>query len=148
MLKKVEGILAKTEGVQYYTTIGGFSLLNRISASNQGFFFISFKPWDERTSNELQARAIVDKVNGALASPGARSDGLCLYATINSGTRQRRRFLALAPGSQRWVRRISRPEPAEDSSTHAASVRSWLESLHSFPLPYRKSSRMWIATKR
>ena len=61
MLKKVEGILAKTEGVEYYTTIGGFSLLNRISASNQGFFFISFKPWDERTSNELQAQSIVEQ---------------------------------------------------------------------------------------
>ena len=68
VLKKVEGVLAKTEGVEYYTTIGGFSLLNRISASNQGFFFISFKPWDERTSNELQAQSIVDRVNAVLVS--------------------------------------------------------------------------------
>ena len=43
VLKKVEGILARTEGVRYYTGIGGFSLLNRISASYQGFFFMSFK---------------------------------------------------------------------------------------------------------
>ena len=50
VLKKIEGILGKTEGVQYYNTIGGFSLLTRISASYQGFFFVGFKPWDERTS--------------------------------------------------------------------------------------------------
>src|SRR6266480_4908388 len=31
VLKKIEAILAKTEGVQYYNTIGGFSLLTRIS---------------------------------------------------------------------------------------------------------------------
>ena len=56
MLKKVEGILGKTEGVKYYTTIGGFSLLTRTSASYQGFFFIGLKPWDERTSEISKAR--------------------------------------------------------------------------------------------
>src|SRR6266542_424897 len=68
VLKKVEQILAHTDGVQYYTGIGGFSLLNRISASYQGFFFMSFKPWDERTSHELQAQAILTKINGAMAT--------------------------------------------------------------------------------
>jgi HAE1 family hydrophobic/amphiphilic exporter-1 len=68
VLKKVEGILSKTEGVRYHTSIGGFSLLNRISASNQGFFFMSFEPWDERTSNDLQAQAILRRINGALAT--------------------------------------------------------------------------------
>ena len=67
-LEKVEQILGKTEGVQYYTSIGGFSLLNRISASYQGFFFMSFKPWDERTSHELQAQQIIAKINAALAT--------------------------------------------------------------------------------
>ena len=52
--------------MQYYTGIGGFSLLNRISASYQGFFFMSFKPWDERTSHELQAQTILAKINGGL----------------------------------------------------------------------------------
>jgi HAE1 family hydrophobic/amphiphilic exporter-1 len=67
-LKKVENVLAHTDGVQYYTGIGGFSLLNRISASYQGFFFMSFKPWDERKSKELQAQAILAKINGELAT--------------------------------------------------------------------------------
>ncbi|HEV8485635.1 MAG TPA: multidrug efflux RND transporter permease subunit [Blastocatellia bacterium] len=66
VLKKIEGILAKTEGVQYYNTIGGFSLLTRISASYQGFFFVALKPWDERRSDKLQARAITQTLNGAL----------------------------------------------------------------------------------
>jgi HAE1 family hydrophobic/amphiphilic exporter-1 len=67
VLRKVEGILAKTEGVQYYNTIGGFSLLTRISASYQGFFFLGFTPWHERTSKQLQARAIVDSLNRKMA---------------------------------------------------------------------------------
>src|SRR5215831_1170921 len=68
VLKKVEGILGKTEGVKYYTTIGGFSLLTRTSASYQGFFFIGLKPWDERTSQRLGARGIVATLNQALAT--------------------------------------------------------------------------------
>jgi len=68
VLKKIEGMLAKTEGVQDYSTIGGFSLLTRTSASYQGFFFISFKPWDKRTEPRLEARAIVDRLNQALAA--------------------------------------------------------------------------------
>lgn len=68
VLKKVEAILAKTEGVQYYNTIGGFSLLTRVSASYQGFFFVGLKPWAERHSPQLEARGIVGKLNGALAS--------------------------------------------------------------------------------
>jgi HAE1 family hydrophobic/amphiphilic exporter-1 len=65
--KKVEAILSKTDGVQYYNTIGGFSLLNRVSASYNGFFFVALKPWNERSSAQLQARAILDTLNGRLA---------------------------------------------------------------------------------
>jgi len=43
VLQKVEAMLGKTDGVQYYNTIGGFSLLTRISASYQGFFFVAFE---------------------------------------------------------------------------------------------------------
>jgi HAE1 family hydrophobic/amphiphilic exporter-1 len=65
--KKVEAILAKTEGVEYYNTIGGFSLLNRVSSSSNGFFFVALKPWSERESAQLQARAILDSLNGRFA---------------------------------------------------------------------------------
>ena len=68
VLKKIEGILSRTEGVRAYNTIGGFSLLTRTSASYQGFFFVSFKPWRERANEQLGARAIVDRLNIALAT--------------------------------------------------------------------------------
>ncbi|MCC6345114.1 MAG: multidrug efflux RND transporter permease subunit [Bryobacterales bacterium] len=68
VLRKIEGILGKTEGVDAYMTIGGFSLLTRTAASYQGFFFVSFKPWAERASNELGARAIVSRLNGIFAA--------------------------------------------------------------------------------
>src|SRR5207244_7565033 len=56
------------EGIQYYNTIGGFSLLSRTSASYQGFFFIGLKPWDERRSEQLEVHGIVKTLNGALAA--------------------------------------------------------------------------------
>src|SRR6266700_3457391 len=68
VLKKIEGILSTTEGVQVYNTIGGFSLLTRISASYQGFFFVGLRPWHERTAQQVTARAIVDRLNRALAA--------------------------------------------------------------------------------
>lgn len=73
VLKKIEGILGKTEGVKNYATIGGFSLLSNTSSSYQGFFFLGLKPWDERTSEHLAAKQIVHTVNGELATqvPGA-----------------------------------------------------------------------------
>ena len=64
--KKVEAILSKTDGVEYYNAIGGFSLLNRVSASYNGFFFVALKPWDERKSSQLQARAISQTLNAEL----------------------------------------------------------------------------------
>src|SRR5882762_5803049 len=63
--RKIEGILSKTDGVQYYNTIGGFSLLNRVSASYNGFFFVALKPWGER---KLEAKEILAKINGALVA--------------------------------------------------------------------------------
>jgi HAE1 family hydrophobic/amphiphilic exporter-1 len=67
-LKKVEAILARTAGVQYYTTISGFSNLSRVSASYQGFFFIALKPWAERTTTALQVQGIADTLNREMAA--------------------------------------------------------------------------------
>src|SRR5262249_42283890 len=64
VLRKIEGILGQTEGMQYSTTVGGFSLLTRTSASYQGFFFLGLKPWDERKQT---AQEIVGSVNARLA---------------------------------------------------------------------------------
>jgi multidrug efflux pump len=63
--RKVEAILKQTEGVQYTTTINGFSLLNRVAASYNGFFFVSLQPWSERKQS---AQEIVKSVNARFAN--------------------------------------------------------------------------------
>src|SRR5205085_12356404 len=65
--KKVEDILGHTEGVADYNTVAGFSLLTRVSASYNGFFFVALKPWDERGSGHLEARDILSTINGRLS---------------------------------------------------------------------------------
>jgi HAE1 family hydrophobic/amphiphilic exporter-1 len=52
----------------YLHTVSGFSLLAGTSASYQGFFFISFKPWHKRTARHLEARAIVETLNEILTA--------------------------------------------------------------------------------
>jgi len=66
--RKVEGILAKTDGIQSYVTVAGFSLLTRVSDSYNGFFFVTLNPWDKRTSQTLKVQSIVNQINKRLAS--------------------------------------------------------------------------------
>ncbi|HEY7188747.1 MAG TPA: efflux RND transporter permease subunit, partial [Vicinamibacterales bacterium] len=46
--RKIDALLAKTDGVANFNTIVGFSLLTRVTASNNAFYFVQLKPWDER----------------------------------------------------------------------------------------------------
>src|SRR5260370_1300082 len=66
--KKVEGILAKTDGVKSFATIVGFSLLTRVSSTYNAFMFIQLKPWSEREGAALEARGILGRLNRALAT--------------------------------------------------------------------------------
>jgi HAE1 family hydrophobic/amphiphilic exporter-1 len=64
--RKIDDLLAHTEGVANFNTIAGFSLLSRVTASNYGFYFVGLKPWDDRTRADLEARQIVNRVNREL----------------------------------------------------------------------------------
>ena len=64
---KVEDILAKTPGVQYTTSILGFSLLSLVRTSYNAFIFVSMKDWDDRKTRAEQFQAIKARVNRELA---------------------------------------------------------------------------------
>jgi HAE1 family hydrophobic/amphiphilic exporter-1 len=64
--EKIEKLLAHTRGVRLTTTINGFSLLTRTSASYTAFFFLSLEPWDERRGPGLSAKEILATVNRTL----------------------------------------------------------------------------------
>jgi HAE1 family hydrophobic/amphiphilic exporter-1 len=63
----VEKILANTPGVRYSTSVVGFSLLSFVRTSYNAFFFVTLKPWDERTTRAEQFQAIKAHLNGELS---------------------------------------------------------------------------------
>ena len=66
--KKIEAILKETPGIQYATTVVGFSLLSTVSTTYNAFFFVTLAPWEERTTPEEQLRGIFKNVNARLSS--------------------------------------------------------------------------------
>ncbi len=61
VMEQINAILDTTPGVDSYVSIGGVSLIdNFLAAPNNGTYFITLKPWDERQSKELQIGEIVD----------------------------------------------------------------------------------------
>jgi HAE1 family hydrophobic/amphiphilic exporter-1 len=64
--KHVEDVLANTPGVQYTTSVVGFSLLSYVRTSYNGFFFVSLKPWEDRKSRSEQYQAIKAHLNQEL----------------------------------------------------------------------------------
>jgi HAE1 family hydrophobic/amphiphilic exporter-1 len=59
VLKKVEEILAKTEGVDSFQTIGGYGLVTNTYQPNYGSLFTRLKPWDERKGEALHVKGIM-----------------------------------------------------------------------------------------
>jgi len=76
VLRKIEGILVSTPGVESYNTVGGLAMLTNTYQPNVGSLFIRLKPWDERTTREESLRGIIghlrtemSKVSEAVAFP-------------------------------------------------------------------------------
>jgi hydrophobe/amphiphile efflux-1 (HAE1) family protein len=65
---KVEDMLAKTPGVQYTSSILGFSLLSLVRTSYNAFIFVSMKDWDDRKTRAEQFQAIKARVNRELSA--------------------------------------------------------------------------------
>jgi HAE1 family hydrophobic/amphiphilic exporter-1 len=65
--RQVEQILANTPGVQYTTSVMGFSLLSFVQTSYNGFFFVTLKPWGDRDTRAQQYQEIKARVNQQLS---------------------------------------------------------------------------------
>jgi hydrophobe/amphiphile efflux-1 (HAE1) family protein len=65
--RKVEQVLAHTPGVQYTTSVVGFSLLSLVRTSYNAFFFVTLKEWDERKSRAEQFQVIKQRLNAELS---------------------------------------------------------------------------------
>ncbi|HMH09023.1 MAG TPA: efflux RND transporter permease subunit, partial [Terriglobales bacterium] len=65
--RKIEDILSHTPGVATTTSVIGFSLLSFTRSTYNAFFWVTLKPWDERTGRETQFQEIKTRLNQALS---------------------------------------------------------------------------------
>jgi hydrophobic/amphiphilic exporter-1 (mainly G- bacteria), HAE1 family len=65
--KTVSDVLRSVPGVQSVTAIAGFSLLSGVNTTYSGFFFVTLKPWDDRTALQEHLRQIMVHADEALA---------------------------------------------------------------------------------
>jgi HAE1 family hydrophobic/amphiphilic exporter-1 len=65
--RDVEKILSETPGIQYYSSVIGFSLLSYVRTSYNAFYFVTFKPWSDRTTRAEQYQEIKARLNQQLS---------------------------------------------------------------------------------
>ncbi len=71
--KQVEDVIMHTPGVQGCTSVIGFSLLSFVQDTYSAFFFVTEKPWDQRTTADEQYTAIRNHIAAGL---GKVQDGI------------------------------------------------------------------------
>jgi HAE1 family hydrophobic/amphiphilic exporter-1 len=65
--REVEKILAATPGVEYTTSVAGFSLLSFVRTTYNAFYFVTLKPWSDRKSSAEQYQEIKARLNQQLS---------------------------------------------------------------------------------
>jgi HAE1 family hydrophobic/amphiphilic exporter-1 len=63
---QIEKIMEKTPGVEYATSVIGYSMLSGVTNTYSGFFFVTLKPWEERKKPEEKYEAIMATLNREL----------------------------------------------------------------------------------
>jgi HAE1 family hydrophobic/amphiphilic exporter-1 len=61
--KKVEDLLSKVDGIESYTLINGYNILNSVVSPNSSTLFVQLKEWSERRTD----KEIIREVNGLLS---------------------------------------------------------------------------------
>jgi HAE1 family hydrophobic/amphiphilic exporter-1 len=131
---KVEDALLKTPGVAHVTSVLGFNLLSTVQTTFNAFFFITLKPWDERTAPNEQYAALKQNINRALAGipdgigfsfppPSIPGIGTSGGVTFMLEDRAGRDPAFLAENLNRFLEAVrKRPEIASATSTFLPSV--------------------------
>ena len=65
--RDIEKILSETPGIQYYSSVIGFSLLSYVRTSYNAFYFVTFKPWSDRETRAEQYQEIKARLNQQLS---------------------------------------------------------------------------------
>jgi HAE1 family hydrophobic/amphiphilic exporter-1 len=132
--EKVEDILLKTPGIAHVTSVIGYSMLSGVQNTYSTFFWVTFKPWHERTAKEEQYMDLLIHLNDVLgklpegvtvafpppAIPGVGASGGVTYVLEDRGGRD---VEFLAAQTKKFMETASkRPEIARIFTTSLPSV--------------------------
>ena len=132
--EKVEEILMKTPGIAHVTTVIGYSMLSGVQNTYSTFFWVTFKPWHERTAKDEQYMDLLIHLNSVLgklpegvtvafpppAIPGVGASGGVTYILEDRGGRD---VEFLAAQTQKFMEAArKRPEIARVMTTSLPSV--------------------------
>ena len=65
--REVEKAILETPGVEYVSSVMGYSMLSGVNATYSSFFFVSLKPWAERKTPETSYKGIKAHLQQALS---------------------------------------------------------------------------------
>ena len=108
IMRRIDDILAKTEGIQDWVTIGGLSILDNSSAPNTGTLFVTFSPFEERLKKGLSLDVLLGKLRTRVGLD-QRCRRLPVCAAGDSRPGRSRRFRNDGAGPRRPRPHDSRP---------------------------------------
>ena len=132
--RQAEEIITKTPGVQYCSSVLGYSMLSQVTNTYSAFFFISLEEWSKRKKPEEQYEAIKTAISHKMAAiPGAIGFAFPPPAIMGVGTSGGVTFILedragkdidfLAANTKKFVEAASkRPEMAGVSTTFLPTV--------------------------
>src|SRR5512143_3650618 len=132
--KQIEEIMMKTPGVEYVSTVTGFSLLSGVTNTYSGFFFVTLKPWEERKKPEEKYEAIMAHVNReigklpqgiafAFSPPAIQGIGNAGGVTLILEDRAGKDISFLRDNTQKYIAAVQkRPEVSRCTTTFLPAV--------------------------
>lgn len=82
---KASELILQNPNVQDVIAISGFSLLTGVQSTNNAFFFVMLKPWEERPNPDQSAKAITAQLNGVLSSKVSEGITMCFQPPAIAG---------------------------------------------------------------
>ena len=67
VLHQMMSVLDSVPGILHYSALGGLNAVSFASKSNSATMFVQLKPWDQRTTKDLQIGAIIANIQKKLA---------------------------------------------------------------------------------
>ena len=82
---KVSELIRQNPNVKDVIAISGFSLLTGVQSTNNAFFFVMLKPWEERPNPDQSAQAVTAQLNALLTTKVSEGVTMCFQPPAIAG---------------------------------------------------------------